>query len=68
MKLCAWKRWKLFLPFYGKKLEVTLFKGMISNLLYLTTNRPNIMFSVCMCAHCQSNPKESQLITIKRIL
>ena len=31
---------------------------MIGLLLYLTASRPDIMFSVCMCARFQANPKE----------
>lgn len=34
----------------GKDVEVNKYKGMISSLLYITTSRPDIMFSVCMCA------------------
>jgi hypothetical protein len=41
---------------------------MIGSLLYLTASRPNIMFSVYMCARFQVNPKEVHLVTIKRIL
>ena len=41
---------------------------MIGNLLYLTASRPDIMFSVCMCARFQANPKETHLIAVKRIL
>ena len=48
----------------GKKVEAILFKGMIDSLLYLTTGRPDIIFSVCMCAHFQPNLKESHLIII----
>ena len=40
---------------------------MISSLLYLTTNRPDIQFSVYLCAQFQANSKESHLITVKRI-
>ena len=40
---------------------------MIGSLLYLIVSRPNIQFSVCLCAHFQDNPKESHLITVKRI-
>ena len=42
----------------GKKMDVTLYKGMIGSLLYLTTTRPNIMLSACLCARYQDNPKE----------
>ena len=41
---------------------------MIKSLLYLTTSRPDIMQSVCVCARYQANPKESHLIEVKRIL
>ena len=40
---------------------------MIGSLLYLTTSRSDIMFSMCMCARFQSNPRESHLIATKRI-
>ena len=40
---------------------------MIGFLLYLTTSRPDIMFTVCLCARYQSCPKESHLLTVKRI-
>lgn len=34
----------------GKYVDVKKYRGMIEYLLYLTTSRPGIMFSVCMCA------------------
>ena len=40
---------------------------MIDSLLYLTASRPDIMFSTCLCARFQDNPKESHLIAVKRI-
>ncbi|GJZ09307.1 retrovirus-related pol polyprotein from transposon TNT 1-94 [Tanacetum coccineum] len=36
-------------------------------LLYLTASRPDIMFSVCLCAHFQEAPKTSHLEAVKRI-
>ena len=48
--------------------DQTLYRSMIGSLLYLTASRPNIMFSVCMCARFQANPKEVHLIAVKRIL
>ena len=41
---------------------------MIGSLLYLTASRPAIMFSVCICARFQANPKETHLIAVKEIL
>jgi len=40
---------------------------MISSLLYLTASRTNILFSVCLCARFQSEPRESHLTAVKRI-
>ena len=51
----------------GKNVDIKLYKSMIGCLLYLTASRPNIMFSVCLCARFQSCPKESHLIAVKRI-
>ena len=42
----------------GKSIECKLYRGMIGYLLYLTVSRPDIHFSVCLCAHFQANPKE----------
>ncbi|KAJ9552907.1 hypothetical protein OSB04_016952 [Centaurea solstitialis] len=52
----------------GVSVECKLYRGMIGSLLYLTTSRPDIMFSTCLCARFQSNPKESHLSVMKRIL
>ena len=46
----------------------TLFRSMIDSLLYLTASRSDIMFSVCMCARFQANPKEAHLIAVKESL
>ena len=45
-----------------------LYRGMIGSLLYLTASRPDIVFSVGLCARFQSNPKETHLKAVKRIL
>ena len=52
----------------GKSIDQKLYRSMIGSLLYLTASRPDIMFSVCMCARFQANPKESHLSAVKRIL
>jgi len=41
---------------------------MIGSLLYLTASRPDIAFSVGLCARFQANPKESHLTAVKIIL
>ncbi|GJS69540.1 retrovirus-related pol polyprotein from transposon TNT 1-94 [Tanacetum coccineum] len=43
------------------------YRGMIGSLLYLTASRPDIMFSVCLCARFQENPKTTHLEVVKRI-
>ena len=40
---------------------------MIDSLLYLTASRPDIIYSVCLCARFQVCPKESHLNTVKTI-
>ncbi|GJU10806.1 retrovirus-related pol polyprotein from transposon TNT 1-94 [Tanacetum coccineum] len=49
------------------KVDSTKYRGMIGSLLYLTTSRPDIMFSVCLCARFQEDPKTSHLEAVKRI-
>ncbi|GJV81348.1 hypothetical protein Tco_1517218 [Tanacetum coccineum] len=51
----------------GEPIDDTKYHGMIGSLLYLTTSRPDIMFSVCLCARFQEAPKMSHLETVKRI-
>ncbi|KAK2989895.1 hypothetical protein RJ640_019478 [Escallonia rubra] len=51
-----------------KDVDIKRYRGMIGSLLYLTASRPDIMFSVCLCARFQACPKESHLIAVKRIL
>ncbi|KAK9037261.1 hypothetical protein V6N11_022180 [Hibiscus sabdariffa] len=51
----------------GKCVDSKLYRSMIGSLLYLTASRPDIMFSVCLCARFQANPKESHLKAVKRI-
>ena len=41
---------------------------MIGSLLYLTASRPNISYSVGVCARYQANPKESHMTALKRII
>ncbi|KAJ9561842.1 hypothetical protein OSB04_007002 [Centaurea solstitialis] len=48
--------------------ECKLYRGIIGSLLYLIASRPDIMFSTCICARYQANPKESHLSAVKRIL
>jgi hypothetical protein len=49
-------------------LDLKFYRFMIGGLLYLTASRPDIKFSVCMCAMFQSSPKECHMMAVKRIL
>ncbi|GJW72226.1 hypothetical protein Tco_0129143 [Tanacetum coccineum] len=51
----------------GEPFDDTKYRGMISILLYLTASRPDIMFSVCLCARFQEALKTSHLKAVKRI-
>jgi len=48
--------------------DQTKYRGLIGSLLYLTTSRLDIMFSVCMYFRFQSNPKESYFKVGERFL
>ncbi|GJZ72271.1 retrovirus-related pol polyprotein from transposon TNT 1-94 [Tanacetum coccineum] len=50
-----------------ESVDDTKYRGMIGSLLYLTASRLDIMFSVCLCAHFQEDPKTSHLEAVKRI-
>ncbi|GKB68186.1 hypothetical protein Tco_0929598 [Tanacetum coccineum] len=50
-----------------ESVDNTKYRGMIGSLLYLTASRPDIMFSVCLCARFKEDPKTSHLEAVKRI-
>jgi hypothetical protein len=52
----------------GNMVDQKLYRSMIGNLLYVMASRPDVMFSVCMCARFQASPRESHLKATKRIL
>ncbi|GKB90727.1 putative ribonuclease H-like domain-containing protein, partial [Tanacetum coccineum] len=51
----------------GEHIDVHLYRSMIGSLMYLTSSRPDIIFSVCACSRFQVQPKVSHLNTVKRI-
>ena len=51
-----------------KNVEKKLYRIIIESLLYLTASRPDISFSLGVCARYQANPKQSHLMSIKRII
>jgi hypothetical protein len=52
----------------GNIVDQKMYRSMIRSLLYVTASRPDVMFSVCMCARFQVSPRESHLKVTKRIL
>ncbi|GJZ84272.1 retrovirus-related pol polyprotein from transposon TNT 1-94 [Tanacetum coccineum] len=50
-----------------ESVDSTKYRGMIGSLLYLTASRSDVMFSVCLCARFQEDPKTSHLEAVKRI-
>ncbi|KAL8156757.1 hypothetical protein AgCh_001747 [Apium graveolens] len=50
-----------------KSVDISSYRGMVGSLLYLTASKPDIIFSTCLCARFQADPKESHLVAIKRI-
>ena len=59
---------KLNLDPSGVEVSPTLYRSIIGSLLYLTTSRPDIAFSVGVCARYQATLKESHLTAMKRII
>ena len=59
---------KLTVDLLGKSFDSSLYGSMIGSLLYLTVNRPDISYSVGVCATYQANPKESHTIALNRII
>ncbi|GJX88315.1 uncharacterized mitochondrial protein-like protein [Tanacetum coccineum] len=51
----------------GEEVDVHLYRSMIGSLMYRTSSKPDIMFSVCACARYQVNLKVSHLHAVKRI-
>ena len=52
----------------SKHVDRKLYRGMIGSLLHITTSRPDIMHSVCLCARYRSQPKETHLKAVKPII
>nr|GEW72452.1 hypothetical protein [Tanacetum cinerariifolium] len=51
----------------GEDVDVHIYRSMIGSLMYLTSSRPDIMFTVCTCACFQVTQKASHLHAVKRI-
>ena len=59
---------KLTVDLLGRSVDSSLYRSMIGSLPYLTTSRSDISYSVKVCAKYQANPKESHMITLKRVI
>jgi hypothetical protein len=51
----------------GELMDQKEYQSMIGSLLYLTMMRPDIQFSVCLCARFQVSPRTAHQHAIKRI-
>jgi hypothetical protein len=52
----------------GEAVDQKEYRSMIGSLLYLTVMRPDIQFTVCLCARFQSSSHTSHRQAVKRIL
>jgi hypothetical protein len=51
----------------GEHVDQKEYRSMIGSLLYLMATRPDIQFSVCLCARFQASPRTSHRQAVKRI-
>ena len=52
----------------GVSVDLTLYRSKNGSLLYLTTSRPDIYYSISVCARYQSNLKQPHITAVKRII
>nr|GEU77268.1 hypothetical protein [Tanacetum cinerariifolium] len=58
---------KLDLDQNDTPIDARKYRSMIGVLMYLTSNRPDIVHATCLCARYQANPIEKHLKEVKRI-
>jgi hypothetical protein len=51
----------------GERVDQKEYRSLIGSLLYLTATRPDIQFSVCLCARFQASPRTLHRKAVKRI-
>ncbi|XP_056173168.1 secreted RxLR effector protein 161-like [Syzygium oleosum] len=51
----------------GKRVDSTMYKQIVGSLMYLTSTRPDIMYSVSLISRYMENPTEMHLFAAKRI-
>ena len=59
---------KLTVDLLGKSVDPSIYRSMVGSLFYLTASRPDISYSVGVCARYQANPKESHMTALKKII
>ncbi|GJU41322.1 retrovirus-related pol polyprotein from transposon TNT 1-94 [Tanacetum coccineum] len=62
------ERTKLDEDLSGIPVDQTQYRSMIGSLMYLTANRPDLVFALCMCARYQSKPTKKHLEAVKRVV
>nr|GEY17390.1 retrovirus-related Pol polyprotein from transposon TNT 1-94 [Tanacetum cinerariifolium] len=58
---------KLYEDKEGKAVDPSHYRGMIGTLLYLTASRPDLQFTICMCARYQARSTKKYVQAVKRI-
>ncbi|GKD88938.1 retrovirus-related pol polyprotein from transposon TNT 1-94 [Tanacetum coccineum] len=51
----------------GIPVDQTRFRSMVGSLMYLTASRPDLVFTICMCARYQASPTKKHLKALKRV-
>ncbi|GKE55284.1 retrovirus-related pol polyprotein from transposon TNT 1-94, partial [Tanacetum coccineum] len=51
----------------GKTIDPTRYHGIIGSLMYLTSNRPDLVFEVCMCARYLARHTKKHLHVVRQI-
>ncbi|GJS02626.1 retrovirus-related pol polyprotein from transposon TNT 1-94 [Tanacetum coccineum] len=52
----------------GIPVDQTRFCSMVGSLMYLTASRPDLVFTVCMCARYQASPTKKHPEALKRVV
>ncbi|GJY01115.1 retrovirus-related pol polyprotein from transposon TNT 1-94 [Tanacetum coccineum] len=58
---------KQYADLSGKLVDQTDYRSKIGSLMYLTSNRPDIVQAICYCERYQARPTEKHLKEVKRI-
>jgi len=52
----------------SKEVDATLYRQLVGSLIYLTTTKPNLAFTVSTLSQFMSKPLESHWVEVKGIL